>query len=111
MISSYITARDEYESLNESERNRLVFAYFGLAIYCCQCVEQTFSMLVPTDSVFKETAKITSILDKREYLVHKYFKAQIEKSFSKAGQLEMIKYFCHLIDESKELDDLLKTYY
>jgi hypothetical protein len=55
--------------------------------------------------------QLDTILDRRNYLAHKYFKLHIAKFHSEVGQLEMIKYFCDFIDDSKQLDDQLKVYY
>ncbi len=112
-MTQYETALGEYESENDSGRHRIVYAYFGLAVYFSQCLEETFSRMVWIDRIFKNKVKtnkevndiidaiegskrtmgnfinevkqgyklsrelekeLTYILDKRNYLVHKYFK-------------------------------------
>ena len=57
----------------------------------------------------KEDLKV--ILNKRNYLVHKYFKLEIQKVYSELGRKEMLRYFCDFIDDSKEIDDKLNSYY
>lgn len=51
------------------------------------------------------------LLDKINYLVHKYFKLEITRFYSELGQKEMIKYFCDFIHDSEEIDHELKSYY
>lgn len=150
MERRYDIAKSEYESEDDNGRHRLVYAYFGLAIYFGQCLEETFSIMLWTDRIFKRKVKtnedvneiidaienskktmgnfinevkqnynlstsivdqLDKILDARNYLAHKYFKLHIAKFYSEVGQLEMIKYFCDFIDDSKELDEQLKVYY
>lgn len=150
MERRYDIAKNEYEAQDDDGKHRLVYAYFGLAIYFVQVLEETFSIMLSTDRILKKKAKtseevneimdtienskkmmgnfinevkhsyslttsiveqLDKILDKRNYLVHKYFKLHIAKFYSEVGQLEMIKYFCDFIDDSKELDEKLTTYY
>jgi len=150
MQRRYDLAKDEYETEDNDGRHRLVYAYFGLAIYFGQCLEETFSIMLWTDRIFKKKFKtnaevnkiidaienskktmgnfinevkqsynlttsivdqLDKLLDTRNYLAHKYFKLHIAKFHSEVGQLEMIKYFCDFIDDSKELDEKLKAYY
>lgn len=150
MERQYNTAKNEYETEDDDGRHRLVYAYFGLAIYFGQCLEETFLIMLWTDRIFKKKVKtneevngiidaienskktmgifinevkqsyslttsiidqLDKILDKRNYLAHKYFKLHIEKFHSEIGQLEMIKYFCDFIDESKQVDEQLESYY
>jgi hypothetical protein len=146
----YDIAKNEYQAEDNDGRHRLVYAYFGLAIYFGQCLEKTFSIMLWTDRIFKKKVKtnkevneiidaienskktmgnfinevkqsysltttivdqLDKTLDTRNYLAHKYFKLHIEKFYSEMGQLEMIKYFCDFIDDSKLLDERLKIYY
>jgi uncharacterized protein with HEPN domain len=150
MERRYDIAKNEYQAEDDDGRHRLVYAYFGLAIYLGQCLEETFSIMLWTDRIFKKKVKtneevteiidaienskktmgnfinevkksyslttsivdqLDKILDTRNYLAHKYFKLHIEKFHSEIGQLEMIKYFCDFTDDSKQLDEQLKTYY
>ena len=55
--------------------------------------------------------KLIILLDKRNYLVYKYFKLEITRFYSELGQKEMIKYFCDFIHDSEEIDHELKSYY
>jgi hypothetical protein len=150
MERRYDIAKNEYETEDDDGRHRLVYAYFGLAIYFGQCLEETFSIMLWTDRIFKKKVKtnaevneiidaienskktmgnfinevkqgyslttsivdqLDKILDTRNYFAHKYFKLHIAKFYSEVGQLEMIKYFCDFIDDSKQLDEQLKAYY
>ncbi|MFA7086006.1 MAG: hypothetical protein WC145_04995 [Aliarcobacter sp.] len=51
------------------------------------------------------------ILNKRNYLVHKYFKENIQKFFTELGQKEMLSFFLEFIDESTRIDNELEIYY
>lgn len=149
-MATYKRAIDEFETEEEDGKYRLVYAYFGLAIYKAQCIEQTFANMIWLSRIFKnkvksqeevneiidsiENSKITmgglikeirieysltsqiqenlkSILDKRNYLIHKYFKIEIAKYYTQTGQKEMLKYFSDFIDESEALDQSLNEYY
>ncbi len=149
-MSTYKDALEEYKTVDENGKNRLVYAYFGLAIYFSQVLEETFSIMLWTDRVFKKkiktnkevneiidaienskktmgvfinevkhsyslTEKLTTdlrtILEKRNYLVHKYFKIEIQKCYSDLGRKEMLEYFGSFIDQSKSIDFKLNKYY
>ncbi|MCT4697618.1 hypothetical protein [Tenacibaculum haliotis] len=149
-MSTYLRALDEYENENEDGKHRLIFAYFGLSIYFAQVLEETFSIMLWTDRIFKKkvktnkevneiinaiensrktmgnfinevkqsytlTDKITedlvNILDKRNYIVHKYFKIEIQKCYSELGRKEMLQFFGEFIDQTKKLDTELNNYY
>ena len=149
-MCTYITALEEYNHEDENGKSRLIYAYFGLAIYFSQVLEETFSILLWTDKIFKKKVKtnrevneiidvienskktmgvfinevkqsysltenlatdLKSILDKRNYIVHKYFKIEIQKTFTDFGKKEMLKYFGDFIDEVKRIDSELNSYY
>ena len=67
MARRYEIAQSEYESEDDSGRHRLVYAYFGLAIYSGQCLEETFSIMLWTDRIFKKkvktNAEVNEIID------------------------------------------------
>lgn len=150
MEKRYDIAKKEYEIEDDDGRHRLVYAYFGLAIYFGQCLEETFSIMLWTDRIYKNKVntnkevneiidavenskktmgllinevkqsyslpenisnKLKTILDRRNYLVHKYFKLEIQKCYSDLGRKEIIKYFTDFIDDSEELDEQLTEYY
>ena len=54
---------------------------------------------------------LNSILLSRNYLVHKYFKDNIQKFYTEKGKIEMINYFCSFIDNVKRIDKELEVYY
>lgn len=149
-MSTYKDALEEYKTEDDNGKNRLIYAYFGLAIYFSQVLEETFSIMLWTDRIFKKkiktnkevneiidaiekskktmgifinevkqsyslTEKITTdlkaILEKRNYLVHKYFKIEIQKCYSDLGRKEMLKYFGDFIDQTKSIDSELNKYY
>ncbi|SMP10461.1 hypothetical protein [Chryseobacterium profundimaris] len=67
MERRYDIAKNEYKSEDDNGRHRLVYAYFGLAIYFGQCLEETFSIMLWTDRIFrkrvKTKAEVNQILD------------------------------------------------
>jgi hypothetical protein len=148
--SRYSIALEEYRNEDINGQHRLLYAYFGLAIYYCQCLEETFSIMLWIDRIFKKKVKtnrevneiidaienskktmgillkevkhcygipdsiiidLEEILEVRNYLIHKYFKLEIEKTYSDIGRKEMIKFFCESIDKTKTIDNQLKLYY
>jgi len=148
--SRYTIALEEYNNEDFNGQHRLIYAYFGLAIYYCQCLEETFSIMLWINRIFKKKVKtnkevneiidaienskktmgillrevkqcygipqsiiddLEKILETRNYLIHKYFKVEIEKTYSDIGKKEMIKFFCDSIDKTKIIDDQLKSYY
>ena len=150
MDTIYNTAQDEFSIEDENGKSRLIYAYFGLAIYFAQCLEETLSILLWTNKVFKNKVKTNrevneiiddseiskkpmgillnevkrvyelsddqilssqSILNERNYLVHRYFKINVQKFYSSQGQLEMLKYFCDFIGKSQHIDEELKFHY
>lgn len=63
-------ALKEFYSENENGKYRLTYAYFGLAIYFGQCIEETFSIMLWTDGIFKKKPKankeVNEIIDSIE---------------------------------------------
>ncbi len=66
MEKRYDLAKYEYETEDENGRHRLVYAYFGLAIYSGQCLEETFSIMLWTDRIYKK--RVTTNLAINEIL-------------------------------------------
>lgn len=149
-MSTYIRALEEFNDEDENGKSRLIYAYFGLAIYFSQVLEETFSIMLWTDKIFKKKVKtnkevneiidvienskktmgvfinevkqsysltenlaadLSSVLEKRNYIVHKYFKIEIQKTFTDFGKKEMLKYFGDFIDEVQRIDSELNSYY
>lgn len=144
-------ALEEYAGqTDEGEKNKLIYAYFGGAIYYSQCLEETLTMMLWMNRIFKKQAKsnkevneiidaienskktmgnllnevkenygisqshldgLQMVLDKRNFLVHKYFKVEIQKFYSEKGKIEMLKYFGDFIDESLAIDNELQNYF
>lgn len=149
-MSTHIDAINEYNSEDENGRHRLIYSYFGSAVYFCQVLEESLAIMLWTGRVFKNKVKtskevndiidsiegskktmgnfinevkhyydltegltldLTSLLEKRNYLIHRYFKVEIQKFYSDLGRLEMLDYFCNLIDDIKRIDEQLDAYY
>lgn len=149
-MGRYEEVLDEYLNENDDGRARLIYAQFGLAIYCTNCLEETFSIMLWTNRIFKQKAKINKevndiidaventkktmgnllneikenycisethqellkkVLAKRNYLIHKYFRLEIQKFYSEKGQKEMLKYLGDIIDETTLIDSELNQYF
>lgn len=149
-METYEIALQEYESEDNSGKHKLIYTYFGLAVYFSQCLEETFLIMLWTDRIIKKrikkNKKLNEIIDafenskktmgnfineikqsyeipealknefeiilvKRNYLIHKFFKLEIQKMHTDLGRKEMIKYCCDFIDKSKEMDEELKSFY
>ena len=149
-MGRYETVLEEYVNEDEDGKARLIYAQFGLAIYCTNCLEETFSIMLWTNRIFKQKAKtnqevndiideventkktmgkllneikenygisenhqelLENVLAKRNYLIHKYFRIEIQKFYSEIGQKEMLKYFGDIIDETTLIDGELNQYF
>lgn len=149
-MNAYTDAINEYNLEDENGQSRLIYAYFGLAIYFSQILEETFSIMLWSDKIFKQEVQTSSevneiidtienskktmgnfinevkqsysltekltielklILGKRNYLVHKYFKIEVQKLLSGKGRKEMLKYFCDFMDEAQSINEELQVYY
>ncbi|PKB15265.1 hypothetical protein [Flavobacterium sp. 5] len=127
-----------------------MYAYFGLAVYFGQVLEEAFSIMLWTNRIFKNQAKSTKeindiidtienskktmgnllnevkqnyglsekhlmtledVLNRRNYIVHKFFKIEIHKFHSEIGKKEMIKYLCDFTDDTVEIDAELNQYF
>ncbi|MBL0330892.1 MAG: hypothetical protein IPP64_16150 [Bacteroidetes bacterium] len=149
-MDTYKDALAEYESEDDNGKHRLIYSYFGLSIYFSQVLEETFSIMLWTDRIFKKKVKtnkevneiidaiekskktmgnfinevkksysltekhtndLKDVLEKRNYLIHKYFKIEIQKCYSDLGRKEMLKYFGNFIDQTKNIDSELNSYY
>lgn len=149
-MSTYLDALEEYFLEDDNGKTRLIYAYFGLAIYMSQVLEETFSIMLWTDRIYKKKVKtnrevneiidsieqskrtmgvfinevkqnyslttklaeeLMSVLETRNYLVHKYFKLEIQKFYSDLGRKEMLEYFGNFIDRTKSVDTELNQYY
>ncbi len=150
IMGKYQEALDEYYLEDENGKVRLIYAYFGLAIYITNCLEETFSIMLWTSRIFKNKPKtnkevneiidevensrktmglliqeikvnygltdehklqLKNVLDKRNYLIHKYFRLEIQKFYSETGNKEMLKYFSDIIEEAQNLDNELNQYF
>lgn len=56
-MSIFERAKHEYESSDDDEKHRLIYAYFGLAVFESQCLEECFSLMLTTDRIFKRKVK------------------------------------------------------
>mgnify|MGYP003575875074 CR=1 FL=1 len=149
-MGRYEEILEEYLNENADGKARLIYAQFGLAIYCTNCLEETFSMMLWINRIFKQKAKtnkevndiidaventkktmghlvneikenysisethqdlLKKVLEKRNYLIHKYFRLEIQKFYSETGQKEMLKYFGDIIDETTFIDKELNQYF
>ena len=149
-MTTFKEALIQYENENEDGKIRLIYSYFGLAIYFSQILEETFSTMLWTNRVFKKKIKtskelneiidtienskktmgvfineikqsynldeklrtdLDKMLKDRNFLVHKYFKIEIQKCFSEIGKKEMLEFFGNFIDQSKKIDSELQKYY
>lgn len=149
-MSTHREAIDEYNSEDENGRCRLIYAYFGTAVYFCQVLEESLAIMLWTGRIFKDKVKtnkevndiidsiegskktlgnfinevkqyynltdkltlgLATLLEKRNYLIHRYFKVESQKFFSDLGRLEMLDYFCNLIDDINLIDEQLNLYY
>ena len=52
-MGKYQEALDEYYLEDENGKVRVIYAYFGLAIYITNCLEETFSIMLWTNRIFK----------------------------------------------------------
>jgi len=55
--------------------------------------------------------ELKSVLDKRNFLAHKFFKVYSFKFFSEQGKLEMIEECTHFVEKTQSLDAKLNDYY
>lgn len=149
-METYKTALNEYSNEDENGKFRLIYSYFGLSIYFAQVLEETFSIMLWTDRIFKKKVKtnrevreiidaienskktmgvfitevknsykledetilkLKDVLEKRNYIVHKFFKIEIQKCYSELGRKEILKYLGDFIDLTKEVDANLNKYY
>ncbi len=70
MENSFDLVKIEYNNEDDNGKIRLVYAYFGLAIYTGQCLEEVFSIMLWTDKIFKNKIKtnkeVNEIIDSIE---------------------------------------------
>lgn len=149
-MSRYKDALLEHENEDEDGKSKNVYAYFGLAVYHGQLLEESFFLMLLKSSLVSNKLKtnedincfidrvekskktmgnfinevkqvcnlpedikseLNLLLDKRNDLVHKYFKENIIKFYSEIGQREMLEYFCDFIDRSNKIQQKLECYY
>lgn len=53
-MTIYQRAIEEFELADEDGQHQLIYAYFGLAIYTAQCIEQSFTNMIWLHRIFKE---------------------------------------------------------
>ncbi|GAB0174563.1 MAG: hypothetical protein HHAS10_04420 [Candidatus Altimarinota bacterium] len=149
MSNLYEFALEEYKNEQNDSQDKIIFAYFGLAIYKGQCLEKEFENMLWIKNIFinnvtsleefddlvnevegkrhtmgkqiNELKKIYSfsekiemelieVLEMRNYLIHKYFKENIQKLSSMQGIKETLKYFTDFIERASLLDKELQIY-
>lgn len=149
MSNLYEFALEEYKNEQNDSQDKIIFAYFGLAIYKWQCLEKEFENMLWIKNIFinnvtsleefddlvnevewkrhtmwkqiNELKKIYSfsekiemelieVLEMRNYLIHKYFKENIQKLSSMQWIKETLKYFTDFIERASLLDKELQIY-
>lgn len=149
MSSLYNFALEEYDNEEIGAKHKIIYAYFGLAIYRWQCIEKEFENMLWIKNAFikdikslkefdsmvneiewkrytmwkqmRELRKIynfsqelelelVELLEIRNYLIHKYFKENIQKFSSRLWVQEMLKYFINFIEKAGNLDQKLQIY-
>lgn len=68
-------------------------------------INQSYSL---NDKIVEDLSKL---LEKRNFLVHQYFKKNIFKVYSDTGRKEMLQFFTTFVDESIRIDLELNQYY
>jgi putative protein kinase ArgK-like GTPase of G3E family len=68
-------------------------------------VKQNYGLTV------EHLAILEDVLNRRNFIVHKFFKIEINKFYSNTGKKEMIKYLCDFIDDAVAIDSELDQYY
>ena len=53
----YELALNEYNNKTEEQQQKVIYSYFGLAVYFSQCIEETFSNMLIFHRIFQK--KIT----------------------------------------------------
>ena len=54
---------------------------------------------------------LEDVLNRRNFIVHKYFKIETAKFYSDTGKKEMLKYLCNFVDDAIFIDSELNQYY
>jgi uncharacterized protein YutE (UPF0331/DUF86 family) len=66
-MTRYNLALEEFENESDDGKHRLVYAYYGLAIYMSQCVEESLAIMLWTNRIFqknvKKNAEVNEIID------------------------------------------------
>ena len=149
-MTSYQEAIKEYEHTDDSGQHKTIYAYFGLAVYYAQCIEEMYIAMLYTRRIAKLKTKtqqnareiiekidssrntmgrfigevkqaysltdeleksLKALLETRNFLVHKYFKRNVQKFSSDVGRREMLQYFCDFIEDAKKLEEQLLPYH
>ena len=55
--------------------------------------------------------RLKNILDRRNFIVHKFFKANSSKWYSDSGKVEMLNLLASFVEEAKKVDGTLQQYY
>lgn len=101
-MKTYKIALEEFENENEDGKIKLVYAYFGLAIYFSNCLEETLSQMIWLYKTFNSKTKITSIGEIID---------SVENSKKTLGNLlnEIYTFYEVKIEHKEELNKILKS--
>ena len=108
---SYKEAIEEFNSEDENGKSRLVYAYFGLAIYFAQCLEQTFINMIWLDRGFKKRVKfqnevneiITNELsNKTDWLVKDFFYDVVKEPDEPNPNTDLTKFTKEIRDNKRK---------
>ena len=69
-MNIYKVAIEEYELEDDNGKHKLIYSYFGLAIYFAQCIEETFSNMIILHRIvnkkIKTNSEVNEIIDSIE---------------------------------------------
>ena len=110
-MSRFIEAIKEYEHEDENGQARLIYAYFGLAIYHSQVLEETFSIMLIANKIIKKNLKtndeVVAMIDSNDQTKKTMgtFINEIKQNYSLSDKI--VEDLSKLLDKKKFLSSLL----
>ena len=110
-MTQYETALVEYENESEDGKHKTIYAYFGIAVYFGQILEETFSTMLWTDKIFKnkiktnkEVREIIDVVENSKKTMGQFI-IDVKKTYNLSEELiQELKRLADLLEEGKRLD-------
>ena len=96
-MTTFELAMSEYNEEDENGQSRIIYTYFGLAVYQAQCLEETFSFMLWSSRIIENNVmtneEVNEIIDSLENSKKTMgnFIYEVKKTYNLSDDIEGLK--------------------